>query len=246
MGTDGNEGRRPGGVAENWGRPDRIRAGAVSGPWRNVPKSDVAPPPAASVATPPPARPREVAPPESEHPAPPHRPRLRGVWTGVAVGLALALAIVGAAVLFGPASSPRPPEPATEPAPEPVPEPAPVEAPVAAAPEAVPPPQAAASVQAAEAIRLRVGPNLPEAERDAIAAALEGAGYGPVQVEVLPFPIAASRVGYYRAEDAAAAEALAAFVRGVVQGRGIELSTRDYSRLLEDAAPGRLDIWIEG
>ncbi len=263
MGIDGNDGRRPGRVAENWGRQDRIRAGAVSGPWRSTPKADDAPnvtraaPPA---STPPltgsPSGAQKQPPPdrqdaprrhEGERQPLPYRPRLVGVWIAVAVGVSVALATVGAALVFRnsamdeapleSAVAPPPAQPVVQPeavAVVPVPDEAVVDEEIAAAPAAVP-----------GAVRLRVGPNLAEADRDALAAALDAAGYGPVQVEVLPFPIAASRVGYYWPEDAAAAEALAAFVRGAVQTQGIELGIRDYSRLLQDAAPGRLDVWIQ-
>jgi hypothetical protein len=90
-------------------------------------------------------------------------------------------------------------------------------------------------------VRLRVGPEFPDARRQAIVAALNGAGIAEVQVEQLPFRIATSRVGYYRAEDLPLAEALVRLVAPVLEG---EVGVRDYGRLLSDAQPGRLDLWV--
>ncbi len=244
MGMNGSEGRRPGGVAENLGRRDGIRAGAVSGPWRSAPKAETGPvravvPPPVSAPGPPVVEPvpdAEPATPDVPRDAP--RARLTAVWLAVGIGLVAAVSIVGTAVLLRPGAETETPA-AAAPAPAAV-----VEAPVVEAPAAAQTASPAAVVEVGS-IRLRVGPEVAEDARAALVAALEGAGYGPVQVEVLPFPIAASRVGYYRAEDAAAAAELAEFVGGVLDA-AVALSTRDYSQLLDGAVPGRLDIWIEG
>ena len=62
-------------------------------------------------------------------------------------------------------------------------------------------------------------------------------------VEPLPFEIATSRVGYYRADDLPAAEALGRVVAPVIAPGG-SVGVRDYGALLADAQPGRLDLWI--
>ena len=64
-------------------------------------------------------------------------------------------------------------------------------------------------------------------------------------MEALPFEIATSRVGYYRAADLAAAEALGRVVAPVIAAGG-EVGVRDYGQLLADAEPGRLDLWVGG
>lgn len=187
----------------------------------------------------------------------------RSVRVAIVAGGLIALAIVAAAFLLRPGAAPEMAAPVT-PAPSetvaavPTPSetvaaaPAPSAATetVAAVPdgsEAAPAPVEPAVADAGSgAIRLRVGPNLAPERREQIAAALEAQGYGPVRVEVLPFPIAASRVGFYRAEDEASAAALAEFISGVLGDGGIKVSTRDYGKLLSDTEPGRLDVWIEG
>jgi hypothetical protein len=178
----------------------------------------------------------------------------RSVRLAIAAGGLLALAIVAAAFLLRPSAGTDEVAPVVA---------APVETVVATAPERVDVP-GVVSVRDATlpeeppvmaplpaddgpgAIRLRVGPNLAPERREQIAAALEAEGYGPVRLEVLPFPIAASRVGYYREEDEGAATSLAAFISGVLDDGGIDVSTRDYGKLLSDTEPGRLDVWIEG
>ena len=94
-------------------------------------------------------------------------------------------------------------------------------------------------------VRLRVGPDFPPERKAAILAALAKAGITGVQVEALPFEIASSRVGYYRAADMAAAEALGRVVAPVIASGG-EVGVRDYGQLLADAEPGRLDLWVGG
>ena len=54
-------------------------------------------------------------------------------------------------------------------------------------------------------VRLRVGPDFPAERQKAILDALAAAGISDIRVEALPFEIATSRVGYYRADDEAAA-----------------------------------------
>jgi hypothetical protein len=63
-----------------------------------------------------------------------------------------------------------------------------------------------------------------------------------VRVEALPFKVASSRVGYYRADDLAAAEALGRLVTPVLAEA---IGVRDYGKLLADPEPGRLDLWVE-
>jgi hypothetical protein len=92
-------------------------------------------------------------------------------------------------------------------------------------------------------LRLRVGPGFPDNRRQAILAALEEAGITAVQVEALPFRIATSRVGYYRTEDLSTAQALVRVISPVL-AEGEEIGVRDYSQLLSDPAPGRLDLWV--
>lgn len=106
-------------------------------------------------------------------------------------------------------------------------------------------PEAAAALGQVSNLRLRTGTSFAETERAAVLAALAAAGLSDVQTEALPFAVATSRVGYYRAEDRAAAEALAAFIAPVL-GYREPLAVRDYGALLDSAEPGRLDLWIGG
>ena len=94
-------------------------------------------------------------------------------------------------------------------------------------------------------VRLRIGPDFPSERQAAILAALAEAGLAAVRVEALPFEIATSRVGYYRAADLAAAEALGRLVAPVIAAGG-EVGVRDYGQLLADPEPGRLDLWVGG
>ncbi len=110
---------------------------------------------------------------------------------------------------------------------------------------AAPGPGTAAALAGVANVRLRTGTGFPATERDAVVAALGQAGLADVQVEPLPFSVANARVGYYLPADKAAAEALAAFVAPVL-GFGEPLAVRDYGALLDDAAPGRLDLWVGG
>ncbi len=187
----------------------------------------------------------------------------RSVRAAIAAGGLIALAIVAAAFLLRPDAAPDLAAPVAPTPSEPVASvPAPPDT-LAAAPTPSAAPETAASVpdgsqpapaaiepavvdDGSGAIRLRVGPNLAPERREQIAAALEAEGYGPVRVEILPFPIAASRVGFYREEDEASAASLAEFISGVLGDGGIKVSTRDYGKLLSDTDPGRLDVWIEG
>ncbi len=91
-------------------------------------------------------------------------------------------------------------------------------------------------------MRLRVGPEFPADREQAILQALAAAGLADVRVEALPFEIATSRVGYYLAADLAAAEALGTVIAPVLGGG--EVAVRDYSQLLSDPEPGRLDLWV--
>jgi phytoene dehydrogenase-like protein len=220
---DGTRDRPAGKPAENRSRRDGIRAGAVSGPWRSGPRDDA---PAPERRQPPERRP--VVEPEPLPVEPARRSPSVALWS--AVGILAAFALVAAAFLFRP--EPPAPEVATS-------------APVEAAPATTPAPAAdPAAFAAVSTVRLRVGQAFPEAGQAAILAALAAAGLGDVRVELQPFAIATSRVGYYRAEDLAAAEALGRLAAEATGGGAIE--PRDYSQLLPDAEPGRLDLWIGG
>ena len=108
-------------------------------------------------------------------------------------------------------------------------------------------PAVMAVLQTVSVVRLRIGPGFPAERQGAIVAALEGAGVPDVRIEALPFRIATSRVGYYRAEDLAAAEALGRLVAPVIAGGDSdEIGVRDYGQLLSDPEPGRLDLWVGG
>lgn len=101
----------------------------------------------------------------------------------------------------------------------------------------------AGSLAGVTSVRLRVGPDFPAERQQAIVSALTAAGVAQVRVEALPFEIATSRVGYYRAEDLPGAEALARLVSPIVD-QGVELGVRDYGELLSNPEPGRLDLWV--
>ncbi len=92
-------------------------------------------------------------------------------------------------------------------------------------------------------IRFRVGAEVAPELAARVTIALEAAGHGAPRIETLPFEIVQSRVGYYHAEDRAAAEALAALVAPMLAD-GREVVIRDYGELLPDTEPGRLDLWI--
>lgn len=264
--VDGVQDRPPGRTAENWSRNDRIRAGAVSGPWRSAPRAET--PVVTAQAPAPPATPRSptAAPRLDARAAPtPVQPRPvavrpatgqsrtspRAMIAWIAFGLAFAGLCVGLAFVFQPSGTPSESQGAAPTAASGI-ESAPAET-TGAAPEAsvtageagtapLPGPGALAGVTN---VRLRTGTGLADTVRDAVTAALGKAGLSDVQVESLPFAVATSRVGYYRPEDRALAEALAAYV-GPVLGYDGPLAVRDYGQLLDNAEPGRLDLWIGG
>jgi hypothetical protein len=91
---------------------------------------------------------------------------------------------------------------------------------------------------------LRLGPDVTVERAAEIVSELEAAGYGPVEVRRTGFRIAASRIGYYRPGDLAAAEKLARQIAPMLGSDQSGIVVRDYGRLLPDAAPGRLDLWI--
>lgn len=93
-------------------------------------------------------------------------------------------------------------------------------------------------------MRLRVGPGFPPERQAEIMTLLTDAGHDDVLVERIPFSIAVSRVGYYRPEDRAAATELARLVSSVLDEPTGSIAVRDYSELIPDAVPGRLDLWI--
>lgn len=189
---------------------------------------------------------------------------------GIAGGVIGALGLVGAALLFRPDSPPSPapvaeaavatpppavpeaaPKSAAEPAADTLAAPAPTTAPAQTAearpdPAAPAAPLADAALATVTSVRLRVGPGFPADRQAAIVAALQAAGLPTVQVEALPFAITTSRVGYYRPDDLPAAEALGRIVGPLASDGGPAIGVRDYGRLLSDAAPGRLDLWVGG
>ena len=178
--------------------------------------------------------------------------RKPGLREGIALGALAAVAIVAAAVLFR-LTQPGDvgvPQTAAARAPAVASGPAPAAKVAAAAPTSVtaaPTPVAPAdpALAGVTSVRLRIGPDFPPERKAAILAALAKAGITGVQVEALPFEIATSRVGYYRAADLAAAEALGRVVAPVIAAGG-EVGVRDYGQLLADAEPGRLDLWVGG
>ena len=251
--------------AENWGRRDSIRAGAVSGPWRSGPRATppAAPPsaplpprtaPAAQVLVPPPApaqKPAALRPgPVLQAPAAPPRQQARTaaplpargrrpLALGIAGGLVAAVAIFAGALMLRPDAD-RPAEPAAAPPPQAA-APATPDAEQAASTSA-PSPEDTAALSGITEIRLRLGPGFPDDRRDALVAALKDAGLKGVTVEAVPVAVAASRVGYYLPGDRAAAEALARLIAPSLGGRSI--NARDYQGLMPSPVAGRLDLWI--
>lgn len=222
----------PGKTAENWSRRDGIRAGSVSGPWRSAPRE---------AGRAPAAERRPVAPTVQRRDQGARRLPLGG-W--VAIGAVAAAGVVLAAVFVRqetPAAS-VPVEAAAE-----VAAPAlPAEVAAAVAAPALPVEAAAVADPALAGVGvvlLRVGPEFPAGRREALLEALEEAGIGAVRVDTVPFTVHTSRVGYYRADDLAAAEALGRLVTPVLAET---IGVRDYGKLLADAEPGRLDLWVEG
>jgi len=264
--VDGTRDRPPGKTAQIAGRKDGIRAGAVSGPWRSGPAAEGVPARKPELPRPP-GQPGPIrATPAtgaraplvaraglSEHATPiehaavtplsSQQTRRSIAW--IAFGVLVALGAVVAAVMFRAASDA--PEPA-------VPELAAGQAaPAQPSPDAITAAPAATATPAAAAgdalahvsvVRLRVGPGFPAERQSAILAALKGAGIAEVKVEALPFEVATSRVGYYRADDVAAADALARLITPVVGSGDGQVGVRDYGKLLDDAEPGRLDLWV--
>lgn len=241
---DGTRDRPPGKTAENWSRRDGIRAGAVTGPWRSAPREATSRP-GPTAAEQPEAPKSEIARPEAQAavaPSPQPAPAPSGLRTGSALGLKVwvaagalaAIAIVLLAVVLRQSGEP-PVQVAASPG----------ATTVAAAPAEVQRPPSDPALAGVTSVRLRVGPDFPPERQKAILDLLAAAGITGVRVEALPFEIATSRVGYYRAEDEAAAQALGRVVASVVTG-GAAVGVRDYGQLLADAAPGRLDLWVGG
>jgi hypothetical protein len=108
---------------------------------------------------------------------------------------------------------------------------------------AAPEPAAMPDLSAVGHVRLRVGTGFTGDA--AIADALAAAGIADVRIEQVPFVVNTSRVGYYRPEDLAAAETLAAYATRLLDARA-PIGVRDYGELLADPDPGRLDLWIAG
>jgi hypothetical protein len=245
-------------MAENWSRKDRIRAGSVSGPWRSAPRPDAADRPAGpgselvpvSVAVPgsvmpPPVVESAVVPVYEPIDGPDTRRRSVAMAAWIGFGLVFVAASVTAAFLLQPEPVPVTPPLDAETAAEAVdapPAPATEEAPTATA-EPMAPAAPAPDLSAVGNVRLRVGSGF--AGESALTTALGAAGVADVRVEQVPFAVNTSRVGYYRPEDLAAAQALAAFVAPLL-GLPAPVSTRDYGQLLADPEPGRLDLWIAG
>jgi hypothetical protein len=255
-------------TGRNCSRQDGIRGGAVTGPWRSVgaaagparPKPEptavrgpIAATPGDAVAQDVPdgpdapgvpvaaPAPHPVAPTplpatvaaRAREPARPARPdSQRTVWIWTLFGLAVAGGLIALAVLFRPEA----PAPRATPADAVAPAPA---APVATAANA----PAGTPLPAAVRIIVRVAPDTGRGHQDTIVAALRSAGYDSVEVNVMPFPILRSRVGYFHESDRPAAVALVAALAQIT-GDAVEL--RDYGPLEIMAAPGRLDLWIGG
>ena len=227
--VDSTRDLRLGGTAENWSRRDGIRAGAVSGPWRSAPRYT---PLEFEVGA------AEATPPLVAEAAPGRAVTRAGNGAGwIVLGAFAALALGLGAYLLTPV-----PAPTTDAAPvaqadasgerpEAAPEPA---------AEADPPLSPAAPLAvAAGAVRLRVGPALGAERRAEIVAALAEAGYADIEVEPLPFPVASSRVGYFRATDRAAAEALSRQIGPALHEAAGHLGVRDYSALVADPDAGQ-------
>ncbi len=259
---DGTRDRPPGKSAENWSRKDGIRAGSVSGPWRSGPREagpGVGRLPGATAGghAPQLRHASAAADPLAQFRHEPiieetrgRRRLAMGIWIGF--GVLVAVGIVVAAFLFRPSRGagasrrrargrggarrrrwPRgavAPVAAAAPAAEP-----------AVAPRAPSDP----ALAGVSTVRLRIGPDFPPDRQAAILKALSDDGIPAVRVEPLPFKIATSRVGYYRAADLAAAEALGRLMTPVI-GEGADIGVRDYSQLLADPEPGRLDLWVGG
>lgn len=119
-----------------------------------------------------------------------------------------------------------------------------VNPPASATPPA-PPPAVEPALADVMVVRLRVGPGFDAGRQAAIVAALTKAGVPSVKVEALPFKIATSRVGYYRAADLPAATELGKLIAPVLAD-GTQVGVRDYAQLLADPEPGRLDLWVGG
>ena len=269
--VDGAQDRPPDDAADPSSRRERIRASAGLGPWRNGPRPATAAPvpPPASLVPPRPVVPAEAAPrpvAAPARPAPkgarPARRAGRGMVGWTVFGVAFAAGCVGLAFFFQPEGLPPeadavaefPPDTADTSLPVASVPPAPpqtadelAEADAAFVPAAADPamPEAAVELAQISNVRVRTGTGVAEAEVPKVLVALAGAGLADVQAEALPFKVASSRVGYYRQEDRAAAEALAAFIAPVL-GYGEPLPVRDYGALLDNAEPGRLDLWIGG
>jgi hypothetical protein len=265
--VSGKRDEPPGGVARNWSRRDGIRAGSVSGPWRS---GDAAAGPPRTAEIPQSASARRRVPAEAVpvHPVPLDSPpsvqrhgARRSMMPAILGAVVAAAAIVVLALFLRPSLVQAPPAAEESLAPEAMaeapagraalteaPEAAETAAETAAAPTVPASDTAAAAVQdiSSATLRLRIGPGL-EPEREArIVQALEAAGHAEVEVERTGFQIAISRVGYYRPEDRAAAEALARDI-GPALGEDVPggVAVRDYGNLLPDAQPGRLDLWVQ-
>lgn len=249
---DGTRDRPPGKTAQNWSRKDGIRAGSVSGPWRSAPRETASDPSAfhghAAHGKGPSLREAEAAVAPQVTPLDYQRARKRRAFVMVgwiAFGLLVASGIVVAALVFRPAApTTEPAEVAEAAAPTtPVPEAEPVAAP--SEPTAAPRTPSDPALAGVSIVRLRIGPDFPPERQAAILAALSEAGLPSIRVEPLPFRIATSRVGYYRAADLAAAEALGRLISPVI-AKGSAIGVRDYGQLLADPEPGRLDLWVGG
>jgi hypothetical protein len=221
------------------------RAEAAAEPWPAAPTAPrVAPPPVTAAVTAPGIEP--IFEPIDDSPD----RRRRGVmlaWIGF--GLIFVAACVAAAFLL----RPEPSEVAAPEAGPPIAAPdqasgtaADAEPTGPAAGEAVvatPDPAAMPDLSAVGHVRLRVGTGF--AGDAALADALAAAGIADVRIEQVPFVVNTSRVGYYRPEDLAIAQALAGYASRLLDARA-PIGVRDYGELLADPDPGRLDLWIAG
>jgi hypothetical protein len=81
------------------------------------------------------------------------------------------------------------------------------------------------------------------ADPGSLVARLERAGVADVALSPLAFAITETRVGFYHDADRAAAETLAALLRGA---DGATPPLRDYGGLVPAPPQGTIDLWIAG
>ena len=255
---DGTRDRPPGKTAENWGRRDGIRAGAVSGPWRSAPRERgraARRPGGARGRRRPRPRPRAARRPSRGAAARRRRrpnrrrpaavaSRVGGAFGGPArdrlVGFGLVVA-AGAVVAAVPLRRRReapgrraaavrrraPAEPTAAPA-------------AAGAMPALRRSPASASSGCGSGRTFRPSGRRRSWRRSTAAGIADGAG----RAAALRDRDLARRL-LPRRRTSPAAEALGGLIAPVIAAGG-EVGVRDYGQLLDDAEPGRLDLWVGG